>query len=893
VPVMSRLKGLFDRPHLRLIALVGLIVPRRLRSDWRQEWEAELRHRELLLADWDLLDRRRRFELLRRSTGAFWDALVLQSVRLEGEMFQDLRFGLRMLLKNPGFTAVVMLTLAIGIGANAIVFSLINPVLIHPLPYKNADRLVVALMKNAAKGYDGGYSASPADLDDWRKQSRSFESLAGERWGFGGRFLMTGDGISPQDVYGGAVSSQFFPMLGVQLPLGRSFLPEDEVQQNVVILSYGLWQHVFNGNPDVIGRDININGYSRTVVGVLPKSFQFRRPMDIWIPLQDVTTPGSDDRALRVIHVFGLLKPGVGLQQAQAEMDTIADRLAAAYPVTNKGWGVNLSYLGDYYLNQNKAGQMLVLIFGIVGLVLLLCCANIANLMLARATARGKEIAVRTALGASRGRLVRQLIAESLLLSFAGGFLGVGAAYLGLPAIKLILPALPAFRSDPLEINAQVLVFSVLLSLASGLVFGIIPALQHSKIDLHSSLKDGGRYSTGQGRGGRTRNMLVVLEFAVALMVVIGAGLTVRSLINLRRIDSGLNPDHLLMMNLDVMPDKYPDENSISRFYGRISERLKSIPGVVSTGMNSTMPLARAWGNTPIYAEGAEPVSLGDRPDARFSHVSYDYFATSGTKLVAGRFFTPQEMDEKQRVIVINHKLAEAFWPGQDPVGRLMHADEDPAAPLEKVVGVAGDVKFAGLDAAPGYEVYYPCSRARWETRTLLVRTSVDPMSLATAIQREIRSIDPDQPVSGLRPVDALLSDSLAARKFSEMLLALFAGIALVLAAVGIYGVLSYAVSQRRHEMGIRMAVGAEAGDIIRLIVGQGMRLTLTGVVLGLVFAFAFTRLMASLLFGVSATDPITFAGVSVLLALVGALSCYVPARRAMKVDPVVVLRDE
>src|SRR5581483_3578578 len=483
--------------------------------------------------------------------------------------------------------------------------------------------------------------------------------------------------------------------------------------------------------------------------------------------------------------------------------------------------------------------------------------------------------------------------AESLVLSVLGGCFGLVAAYAGLPAIKAVLPQLPAFRSDSINVDSQVLGFTLLLSLLSGLVFGIIPAWQHSMIDLHSGLKDGGKYSAGQSHGGRRINFLIILEFAIAVVVVIGAGLVVRSLINLQQTDSGLNTDHLLMMNLEMTPDKYPNEDTILRFYDRISERVKSMPGVVSTAMNSTMPLARAWGSTAVYPQGSEPTALGDLPDARFSHVTADYFATSGTKFIAGRTFTQQEVDQNQRVIVINQKLAERFWPGQDPLGKLIHTDQNGPATWDKVVGVVGNVKYGGLDKVPGYELYYPRDRGGWEGRTFLIRTSVDPMSLASAIQREIRSIDPDQPLSELKTGDMLLANSLSSQRFSEILLALFGGIALLLAAVGIYGVMSYSVSQRTHEMGIRMAIGAQGGDILKLITGQGMRLTMLGVGAGLILAFVLTRLMSSMLFGVSATDPITFAGATVILAFVAFLSCYVPAYRATKVDPMIALRYE
>src|SRR5262245_26897601 len=843
----------FSSLHLWLITLIGVIVPRRFRADWRQEWEAELRYRETLLAEWDKLEWRGKLDLLWHSLGAFMDALWLQPRRWEDEMFQDLRFGVRMLRKQPGFTLIVVLTLALGIGANTAIFSVVNAVLLRPLPFKEADRLVAVWEINPKNSEN---EVAAANFIDWGEQQAVFEELAALSYA---NVVLTG-GDEPERLQAAIVTPSFFSSLGVQASLGRTFLPAEGKTggTRVIVLSHGLWERRFSADPNLIGKTVTISGVSLTVAGVMPAGFQLQFPtirqVDLWLPR--IFTPQlAVNRGMHFLYVLGRLKPGVTLTQAQTEMDAIAGRLAQAYPNTNTGAGVRLINLQEHIVGKFQLG-LLVMLFA-VGFVLLIACANVANLLLSRAATRQKEVAIRAALGASRLRILRQLLTESMLLASLGSTLGIVFAYWG---IHLLIAAGPADfpRLKELGIDEQTLGFTLLVSLLTGVVLGLAPALQATTTDLNESLKESGRSISGGSRW-RLRSLLVVTEIALALMLLVSAGLLIRSFWRLLQVNPGFEPAHALSMSISLPGTKYGQGQLQAAFFEQALRRIEGLPGIISAGTVSNLPLGGSNMTTGITRDDRPVPTPADVPEVDYRITSPNYFRALGIPLRAGRPFNEHDAPGNSPVVIINETSARRFWPGEDPVGKRLTIRENPPLSYE-VVGVVGDVKHNRLDAESRAEIYVPYSQAPAGFMYLVVRTTSDSLSMAAAVRREIAAVDKDQPVHNLKTMEQLFAESISQPNFNMLLLSIFSAVALVLAAVGIYSVISYSVSQRRREIGIRMALGAQAGDVLKMVVRQGLALLLIGIAIGLGGAFALTRLLKTLLFEVSTTDPVTFA---------------------------------
>jgi putative ABC transport system permease protein len=879
------------KPHLWLITFIGVIVPRRLRADWRQEWEAELRYRETLLAEWDKLDRRNRLSLLWHSLGAFADALWLQPKRLEDEMFQDLRYGARMLLKTPGFTFVAVLTLALGIGANTAIFSLVKAVSLRPLPYQDPGRLAM-LWTDDPKHDIHEEGVSYLNFLDWRSQSQLFTDMA--ICSRGNPVVLTG-GDEPERVMGDLVSANLFPLLGVRTALGRSFSSDEELRHmRVVVISHGLWLRRFGASPDAIGKTLEIDGQTSQVIGVMPADFYFpTKDTQLWEPVTAARYwEGSHaERFSDSWRVVGRLKPYETFDRAQAEMNAIGQRLAQTYPTTDDdfaGFGVNVVPLSIQFTGKNLRLELWIL-FGAVVFVLLIACANVANLLLARGAAREREFAVRAALGAGRGRLIRQLLTESAFLALVSGLLGLGLAALSVRALVAFAPP-DTPRLDEVTIDPGVLGFTAGVSLLTGLLFGLAPAWKASRSNPNEALKEGGRGSSGGLRLRQTRGLLVVVECALAVALLVSAGLMIRSFMRLHSVNPGFKPEGLLLARVSLPQATNRKQAQTTAFFRQVTEQVAALPGVQAVGSIEDFIMRRNPDNT-ITVEGRAPddagQGAGELIDERISH---DLFQALSMPLLKGRFLTRQETLDSH-VVIVNETLARRYFPGEDPIGkRFKFGGPQSENNWFEIAGVVGDLRRQRLEKQDVSEVYAPGPTSNMD---LLVRVSADPLALAGAIRREIRSVDPTAAVYGLSTGTRLVEKLSAGRRFQTGLLALFAMVALVLAAIGIYGVMRYAVAQRTHEIGIRLALGARSADVLRLVIGQGMRLTLIGVATGLLASFALSRVMTQLLFGVSATDPATFAGVAFALVCAALLACYLPARRATKVDPLTSLRHE
>jgi putative ABC transport system permease protein len=803
-----------------------------------------------------------------------------------GNLLQDIRYGIRMLLKRPGFTVVAVLTLALGIGANTAIFSVVNAVLLRPLPFKEADRLVL-LSQKTQEIKQRGFSVP--DLFDFKEQNRSFESFAG----FYSEPINFGSSQGAERLPASYVSADFFATLGVRPLMGRTFLPAEDHPgtDRVVIISQRLWQERFRGSADTVGKAVSLDGKPFTVVGVIPSGFRLYGETDLWLPfgLWPYSGERSDHWAL---YAVARLKRGVTFQAAQAEMEAIANGLSQQYPKTNSDAGAQL-----FPLYEDMVGDIrpaLLILLAAVGLVLLIACVNIANLLLARAASRQKEIAIRAALGANRGRIVRQLLTENLMLAVIGGGLGVLLAFWGMDLV-LALGGADIPRIHEVAIDRRVLVFSLVVSLFAGLIFGLVPALQAAETDLTNALKESGQMMSGSGRG-RLRNALVICEIALALVLLIGAGLLIKSLVLLRGVNPGYNSDHVLTVEISLPRTKYQDEFDKARFSQQALERVRTLPGVQQAAASYPLPVyGRAWGMF-YRVEGQPEPEPGKFPLSQVASVSPDFFSTLQIPLMQGRSFTNSDTQESPGVVIIDETLARLYWPNENPTGkRLTIQPED--RPRE-IVGVAGSVRNYGLGRSPKPQIYIPYNQRIQSTNLvpfeyLTLRTATDPASMTQAVKKEIQEVDRDIAISEIKPMNELLDEAIADRRFSALLMEIFSILALILAAVGIYGVMAYSVSQRTHEIGIRMALGAQSSDILKLVVGQGMILTLIGLIIGLTGAFVLTRLMSSLLYGVSATDPFTFIAISLLLAGVALVASYIPARRAMKVDPMVALRYE
>lgn len=825
-------------------------------------------------------------------------------------MFQDLRYGARMLLKNPFFTATAVATLALGIGANTAIFSVVHTVLFRPLPFENQEQLVMVWETVLSRGNVEG-TPSPPDFREWRARAKTFRQMAAF---YDTNFNLSGAG-EPERLPGVVVSADLFPMLGVNAALGRTFLPGEEEfgAHRVVVLSHAFWQRRFGADARLVGKSITLNDQPYTVVGVAPPDFKFEdfagagAEAELWVPMAFAPGDHYNTRGNHFLSVLARLKPGLTVAQAQAEMDVLTGQLAQEHQ-ENAGLGARVVPLREEMVGHYRTA--LLMLMGAVGFVLLIACANVANLLLARASARRREFAIRSALGASRLRVVRQLLTESLLLGATGGALGLLLAWWG---VKLLLRLGPADlpRAAEIGVDGRALAFTLVLSLATGVVFGLLPALHTFNFDLGGALKEGGRAATTGRRMGLLRRALVITEIAMSLVLLAGAGLLAGSFWRLLRVNPGFNPEKLLTVQITLPESRYPQSSphQSQAFFRQLVERLSGLPGVRSVGATTSLPLASGgWGKMLSIEGRPAPTSMESVPVVQYRQVTPSYFETLGMHLLKGRLITEQDAGESPPVALINEEMARRFFPGEDPLGKRMWMGPPenllpPGAlpsgysfPLLTIVGVVKDVKYLGPSKQPGPEVYIPHPQGLQETSRnmfVAVRTETDPLSFAAAVRREVAAIDKDQPVADVRTMEQRLAESLSSARFNMLLLGIFAGVALLLAAVGLYGVIAYAVEQRTHEIGVRVALGAQRRDVLVLIVGQGMRMAFGGVVIGLVISLGLTRLISSLLYGVEATNPETFATVSLLLVSVALLACYVPARRATKIDPIIALRFE
>jgi len=800
---------------------------------------------------------------------------------------QDMRFGLRMLLKNPGFAVVAVIALSLGIGANTAIFSVVNGVLLRPLPYPQPEQLTMVWLDNRRQGIREDVTSYPNFLD-WRNQNKTFQEMAAVR---NVNTSLTGVG-EPEELRGASVSANFFQLMGVAPAYGRGFTAEEEQpgKDNIVVLSYGLWQRRFGGDPAILNKTISLGGEQHTVVGIMPPGFEFPSKVEIWGPL----APNERTRAARGsfwLPVVGRLKPGVTRQQAQADMDVIAKQLEQQYPNLNAGYGVNVVPLHEQTVGKIRTALLVLL--GAVAFVLLIACANVANLLLSRAAVRQREVAIRSALGAGRWRIVRQMLTESVLLSVIGGGLGLLLAFWGVDVLlKLSPPNLP--RLDNIRLDWRVLAFTLGISLLTGLIFGLVPALQTSKSDVGETLKEGGRSGTGSRQAQLVRNSFIVAEIALTLVLLVGAGLLIRSFWQLQNVNPGFNTDRLLTLQLRLPRTKYPEGTQVASFFQQLQNRLAALPGVQSVSAASGILLPKLANSSNFTIEGRPPDPREQSQELPFDAAMPGYFQMMGITLLQGRSFTEQDGRDSPNVAVVNETFAKRYFPNNDAVGkRFVFGDGTQNPDWITIIGVIRDTKRQGLDAPIRIESWFPHTQLTSRTMDVVIRAAGDPLALTGSIREAIWSLDKDMPIPKMETMEQVFADSIAQQRLNMLLLGLFAVVALILAAVGIYGVMSYAVTQRSHEIGIRVALGAQAGDVLKMILLHGMKLALIGVAIGLAATLILTRLMASLLFGISATDPLTFAAIAVGLTMVALLACFVPARRATRVDPMIALRYE
>jgi len=805
----------------------------------------------------------------------------MRRVRLIEDLWRDFRFSLRSLLKRPGFTAIALLALALGIGANTAIFSLVNAVILQPLPYRDPDRLI-SVYGTRNRSTQG--SVGPTDFLDYRSQNKTFEQFAAS----GSMMLpmnLTGSG-EPERLNASIITGNYFDTFGVRPALGRGFSLENEKtgQDHVTVLSHAFWQTRFGGDPNIVNKTINLDGKAYEVLGVMPAEVVLPQPAQLWVPINFDADPEMKMRNARFLRGIGRLKEGVTLDQAQTDTDLIAAQLEQQYPDSNTGWSLRLIPLREILVGGSRT--MLFILFGAVGFVLLIACANVANLLLVRAAARQKEIAMRTALGASRLRIIRQMITESLLLAIFGGALG---ALLAVAGVKLLVSLgednIP--RTANVKIDATVLAFTLLISLATGLLFGLAPAIRTMKENLVDALKDGIRGGSEATVKNRTRSLLVVFESAIAVMLLIAAGLLIRSLVALQNVDPGFDPNNVLTLRVDLPRQKYNTPEKASNFFEQLETRVAGLPGVEAVGLITDLPLSGEARDMPYRVEGRPATS--DIAFVDFRRVNKNYFSAMRIPLRRGRNFTEQEVRQSDKAIVVSQAFVDSVFPNEEALGKRLIIWSGIRNEPYEIIGIVGDTRYQSLQGEPSATMYVPTRELLFVN--LVIRTQGDPLSLVGGVRKEVNALDPDQPIAAIRPMTEWVAMSAAGARYRTTLLGLFALLAMILAATGIYGVMSYSVAQRTQEIGVRMALGARPLDVLKLVVRQGMMLALIGVVVGLAGALALTRVMSSLLFGVTERDPITFVAVAALLIVVAFISCFVPAHRATKVDPLVALR--
>jgi putative ABC transport system permease protein len=803
-------------------------------------------------------------------------------------LLKDIRYGFRMLTRSPGFTVVALLAITLGIGANTTIFSAMDATLFHPFAFPNQERLVMLWERNPELGYTRG-SVSPANAYDWREQNQTLDQVVV----INQRYFDLTERDEPERFFGYMVAAGFFDALGVSPLYGRTFAPDEDQpgREQVVVLKYSLWQRRFNADPGIINQTIRLNGKPFTVIGVMPKDFNFPfNGGEMWAPMV-VDAQALTNRGSHFLQVMGLLKPGVSIEQASADLNAIAARAAAQFPETNAGRSVNvLTITADAVRGSRMYAPVML---GAVGFVLLIACANVANLLLVRGASRQKEMAIRLAMGASRWRLVRQLLTESVMLSLTGGALGLLLSVWGIKALSHAIPdEFSKFIAgwQYLGINRTAFIFTLIVSIITGLLFGLVPAFQSTKTNFNEALKEGGKGSSGKASRNRARSVLVVAEIALSLTLLIGAGLMIRSFIALMHADFGVDPTNVLTIQLSLPNEKYPTDNERDNAYNQLLSRIEALPGVARAGAVGNLPMGGSNNSHSMERIGQTSYPQGKQPHVNSAPITPGYLTAMGTRLIKGRNVTAQDMKDKPQVALVNEAFVKQYLPDQDPIGQTFK--ETGSAPVE-IIGVVTTAMNDDFEERPDAHTYRPYAQDAWRGMYLVIRGSSDPSPLVAGVRAEVAALDKTLPVFNVKPMEQVIAERMSPKRLVTFMMLGFALLALALAAVGIYAVMSYSVTQRTHEIGIRLALGAGSRDIFKLVVGQGLLLTIIGLGLGLAGAFGLTRAMAGLLYGVTPTDSLTYVGISLLLAMIALLACYVPARRATKVDPMIALRYE